>query len=105
MYAVGNYTYEEVEVNFCEDLGIKSRKITDKKFIEILNVCWGYKVNMNFMGSAYGDGEDIEYATKQEFKKFVLFNLYDWYFWHIDGLRYSIKELFKRRQNEKHRKD
>ena len=97
MYEVGNLTYEEVEKNFCEALEIKQRKISDKKFIEILNLCWHKKVNMHFMGSAYGDGEDVEFATKQEYKKFVLFNLYDYYIWVFDGLKYRIQDLFKKR--------
>ena len=96
MYAVSNYTYEEVETNFCQELGIKEQKISDKKFIQILNICWKARVNMNFMGSAYGDGEDISFATQQEFKKFVLFSLYEWYFWHTENLRWEVIALFKR---------
>lgn len=97
MYEVGNLTYEEVEKNFCETFEIKQRKISDKKFVEILNVCWQKVMNMNLMGSAYGDIEDIEFATKQEYKKFVLFNLYDYYIWQVDCLKYRIQDLFKRK--------
>lgn len=101
MYEVGNLTYEEVEENFCKTFNIKQRKISDKKFIEILNVCWHKRMDMHFMGYAYGDGEDVEFATQQEYKKFVLFNLYDCYFYQVDCLRYRIQDLFTKKRGKK----
>lgn len=95
MYGVDRLTYTQVANSFCQSLGIKQKVITDEKFVKILNVCWHAGISMNFMGSAYGDGEDIEYAREQVYKKFVLFNIYDYYIWHIDGLKYQLREIFK----------
>ena len=93
MYEVLNFSYDEVEKRFIETYQLNRKHITDKQFIKILNFFWQKRKDMNFMGNCYGDCEDIEVATSQEYKKFVLHQLRDWYYY--DDYSYKIQDLFK----------
>lgn len=99
MYGISGVTTQEIHKNFCKWFNIKQQKISDKKFSQILNICWQAGYSMQFMGSALGDGEDFAFAREYNYKDFVLFNLYDYYCWN-DDIRFKIQRLFNAKESD-----
>lgn len=64
---------KEIEDWFCVSVECKKQKITDKKFLEILKVCWKHKIDMNFDDNP--DFEDLCWIRGTEFKYHVLNHL------------------------------
>lgn len=92
MYGLAEFTTQKIHKRFCKCFNIKRQKISDKKFSQILNICWQAGYNMHFMDSVLGDGEE-DFEREQNYKDYVLFNLYHYCCWNED-IRYKIQDLF-----------
>lgn len=70
-----NKTTEEIEDWFCTTYQINKQKITDAKFLKLLELCWKEHFDMNFDNNP--DFEDLEMIRGSNFKYYILEYLCD----------------------------
>lgn len=79
----------EEEKYFRTYYGIK-KPVTDKKFLEILKICWEERMDMNF--DDWPDFEDLMWIREQDFKYYILNKLAETHY--EQKLGSKIRSLF-----------
>ena len=68
-------TIKEIEDWFCTYYQIRKQRITDAKFLKLLELCWKELIDMNFDNNP--DFEDLEMIRSSNFKYYILEYLCD----------------------------
>lgn len=82
---------KEIEDWFCTVFQIRKQKITDSKFLKLLELCWKEHIDMNFDNNP--DFEDLEMIRSTNFKYYILDKLSEGYYpdSRFEG---KVRELF-----------
>lgn len=86
---------KEIEEWFCTIFQIRKQKITDSKFLKLLELCWKEHIDMNFDNDP--DFEDLEMIRSTNFKYYILDKLSNGYYTgnrYIYGFEGKVRELF-----------
>lgn len=85
---------KEIEEWFCTVFQIRKQKITDSKFLKLLELCWKEHIDMNFDNNP--DFEDLEMIRSTNFKYYILDKLSNGYYnnRYAYGFEGKVRELF-----------
>lgn len=74
-------------------------KFTSDKFIQMLNVCWGLRIDMNFDHDGDWDNETMIYRRDMSYEQSVLLTMTEDFPIYLDDetyntLRYEVRRIF-----------